>query len=106
MTTAVQSETFTGDDFRTNASLYNQTPKLRRAYDAMVACGIDNIDDTVAHIRRVDEALKEQSENGAGFTPAKELEFGSENAASIADALRGKRPNTSKLRSLFAKVGS
>lgn len=106
MTTAVQTEAFTGEDFRTNAGVYNASAKLRRAFDAMIACGVDKIDDTVAHIRNVVAALEAQSENGAGYTPDKSLGFGSENAASIADALLGKRPSTSALRSLFAKAGS
>ena len=105
-TVSVSEATFTAEDFRTNAGLYNESAKLRRAFDAVLALGVNAVDDTVAHIRKVIAALEVQSENGAGYTPDKAMGFGSENGASIADGLLGRRPTSADLRKNFAKVGS
>jgi hypothetical protein len=71
-----------------------------------MACGCDNVEDTVSHIEHVRELLVAQSENGAGYTPDKTLGFGSENGSSIADALLCRRAGIGAIRSAFAKVGS
>ncbi|NIP23018.1 MAG: hypothetical protein GWN55_06890 [Phycisphaerae bacterium] len=104
MSTAVAEGTFTAEQFVDNATLYNQSAKLRRAFDAVMACGCDNIEDTVAHIEQVRDALRVQSENGAGYTPDKALGFGSENASGIADTLLCRRKGAGTIRTLFAKV--
>jgi hypothetical protein len=44
-------------------------------------------------------------DDGAGYTPAAQLGFGSESAAAIGESIRGLRPTPSKIRSLFAKAG-
>lgn len=106
MSTATEAGTFTAERFAANATVYNQSVKLRRAFDAIMACGCDNVDDTVAHVESVRELLVAQSENGAGYTPDNALGFGSENGASIADTLLGKRPGAATIRTKFAKVGS
>jgi hypothetical protein len=106
MSTATETGTFTVEQFIENAAAYNKSVKLRRAFDAVMACGYDSIEDTVAHIETVKDALLGQSENGDGFTPEKSLGFGSENGASIADTLLCKRGTVGAIRTAFAKVGS
>ena len=108
METTVQDNetgTFTSANFVENARIYNDSAKLRRAFDAVMACGCDNVEDTVAHIENVRELLVAQSENGSGFTPEKTLGFGSENGASIADSLLGNRTGAGTIRTKFANVG-
>jgi hypothetical protein len=106
MDTVVETGTFTAAQFTENAQAYNESVKLRRAFDAVMACGCNDVDDTFAHIERVRELLNAQSENGAGYTPDKTLGFGSENGASIAETLLCKRPGAGVIRAKFAKVGS
>ena len=106
METVNESGTLTADQFVANAGLYNQSTKLRRAFDAIMACGCDNVQDTLAHVESVRSALVEQSENGSGYTPDKSAGFGSENGASIAESLLGRRPGVGIIRTQFAKVGS
>ncbi len=106
MTTVTDSGTLTADQFVVNAGLYNQSAKLRRVFDAVMACGCDNVQDTIAHVERVRDELIAQSEKGSGYTPDKALGFGSESAAAIADSLLGRRASTGEVRKAFAKVGS
>lgn len=106
MTTAIETEALTAETFVGNAKSYNQSTKLRRAFDAVMACGCDNVEDTVAHIECVRDALIAQADNGSGYTPDKTLGFGSENAASIAETLLCKRAGVGVIRTKFAAVGS
>ncbi len=108
MTTSVVDQgTFTAEQFRSNAELYNINPKLRRAFDAIMLCGCDEkeVVNTITHVKRLRDLLIEQSQGGAGYTPDKALGFGSENGAGIADTMLGRRPGASVIRTAFAKVG-
>lgn len=106
METVNETGTLSADQFVANADTYNQSAKLRRVFDAVMACGCDNVPDTLAHVERVRDSLIAQSENGSGYTPDKALGFGSESAAAIADSLLGRRASTADVRKAFAKVGS
>lgn len=106
MDTVTETGALTAEQFVANAESYNESVKLRRAFDAVMACGSDTVEDTVAHIESVRELLIAQSENGAGYTPDKALGFGSENGASIAETLLCKRQGVGAIRTAFAKVGS
>lgn len=103
MSTATETGSLTAEQFVSNAGVYNVSVKLRRAFDAVMACGCDNVDDTVAHIESVRELLVSQSENGAGYTPDQALGFGSENGASIAETILCRRPGAGAIRTAFAK---
>lgn len=48
--------------------------------------------------------LEVMSDNGSSYTPASDLGFGSENAASIADAILGRRASSGKIKSTFARL--
>lgn len=101
-TTAVQSDTFTGADFKRVAKDYAAQRKL---VDALSGVAADKIDEIVGLAKAVISDLDNMSESGKGYTPPVELEFGSDSAAAIADAIRGRRKGLAKVRSLFAKVG-
>jgi hypothetical protein len=107
-TTVVDQGTFTAEQFRSNAELYNISPKLRRAFDAIMACGCDEkeVVNTITHVKSLRDRLHKQSENGAGYTPDKALGFGSENAAGVADTMLCRRPGAGVIRTAFAKAGS
>ncbi len=105
MDTITDTGTFTAETFVENAAAYNQSAKLRRAFDAVMACGCENVNDTVAHVERIKALLEEQSALGSGYTPDKSAGFGSENGSSIADSLLCRRAGMGAIRAAFAKVG-
>lgn len=99
--TAVQKSTEFGQtEFLANAVNY-------RAHKRMVdACSsYDNIDDAMAGLKSVWDALQVQIENGGKFTPDRELGFGSDNAATIAETLTGLRSTTGATRKAFGSLG-
>ncbi len=99
--------TFDAETFAANAGLYNESTRLRRAFDAVMACTAGDKSKTIAevhdHIGLVMAALEEQADIGSGYTPDKALGFGSENGASIAETLLCRRPGASVIRTAFAK---
>ncbi len=94
------SEKFGQDQFLLNAVSY-------RTHKRMVdACsGYDNIEDAVAGLTSAWNALESQVEEGGSYTPDRELGFGSDNAAVIADTLLGNRQTTGATRKAFKDLG-
>jgi len=87
-------------DLVTAAAIYRANKKIVDA-----ASGYDNVDDAVASLREAYKVLQDQSENGGGYTPDRELGFGSDNAAQIADSIMGLRPTVVSTRKAFNTLG-
>ncbi len=79
-----------------------------RAHKRMVdACSsYDNIEDAKAGLQAVWDALETQVEKGGKYTPDRELGFGSDNAATIAETLMGLRSTTGATRKAFKDLGN
>lgn len=91
---------FAVKDLKANAAVYAEH---KRMIDA--ASRYDNVDDAIAGLQTAWSTLETQIESGAGFTPDRELGFGSDNAAVIAESLLGRRNTVGKTRTSFAKLG-
>jgi succinate dehydrogenase/fumarate reductase flavoprotein subunit len=103
MNTSVDVEArteFGADAFRTNAVEYAAN---KRIVDA--ASKYDNLDDAIATLQRVWESLEVQAANGAKYTPAAELGFGSDSASVIAESILGRRSSVAATRKAFANLG-
>jgi hypothetical protein len=101
--TAVKSGTsteFGQSQFLTNARLY-------RAHKAIVnaASKYDNVDDAIVALQEAWEAMTGQADNGAGYTPDRELGFGSDNGQVIAESILGIRTTVTATRKAFADLG-
>lgn len=100
---AVNAEVFIG-----NAKAYKA---VRPLVDALVRLGATKVDkpvnaeDLFAQATDVIDRLMRMSENGASYTPAAELEFGSDNAATIAEKILGRSASAGAVRTAFAKLG-
>jgi hypothetical protein len=84
----------TGPRYKTN----------RKFVEAIIAS--KNPQQSMLDAQEVIDALKILAENGEGYTPPSNLNFGSDNASTIAQAVLGQRASTASIRSAFAKVGS
>ena len=94
------SQEFGADKLKANAALYRQN---KRIVDA--CSGFDSKEDAIAGLNAAWEALEAQVEDGAGYTPERELGFGSDNAAVIAESLMGLRNTVGTTRKEFAALG-
>ena len=100
---------FGAEDLKANAELYR---KHSRLVDA-VASGMtgakpkyDSLDDAWSQLSEVFEVLRAQVDNGVGYTPSRDLGFGSDNASQIAEALIGLRQTVGSTRTAFRKLGA
>jgi hypothetical protein len=91
---------FGQDQFLANAVVYRQH---KRVVDA--CSGYDNVEDAMAGLKLAWAALERQVEEGGSYTPDRELGFGSDNAAVIADTLLGNRQTTGATRKAFKDLG-
>ncbi len=94
------STEFGKDEFLANAVIYRTH---KRAIDA--CSGYDNVEDAIAGIRLAWESLENQVVEGGKYTPDRELGFGSDNAATIAETLMGLRSTTGATRKAFKDLG-
>lgn len=91
---------FGAAEFKANAAVY---AGAKRLIDAASYC--DSLADAIAILTTAHKALKAQADNGSGYTPDRDLGFGSDNAAVIAESLLGVRNTVGKTRTLFSKLG-
>lgn len=85
--------TFGAEQLVANAALYSEHRSLVNA-----ASKYDSFDAAVAALTEVWEAMTYQKVNGASYTPAAELGFGSNNASQIACAVMGETTSLSEVR--------
>lgn len=111
MTTAVQnapenrvegttSVEFGAENLKANAKAYRAHNKIVNA-----AAAYDSPDDAIKCLRETVKILEKQVEDGGGYTPSLDLDFGSDNAAQIAEALLGRRTSLGSTRKAMAKHG-
>ncbi|RLC89141.1 MAG: hypothetical protein DRJ03_00885 [Chloroflexi bacterium] len=91
---------FGAKQLQANAAVYHGA---KRIVDA--ASGFDSLDDAVAALTEAWEVLEAQVESGAGYTPDRELGFGSDNAAVIAESILGRRNSVGATRRAFNNMG-
>jgi hypothetical protein len=96
---------FGAEQFIGLASEYASDKKVKRVVDALCSAS-DNREDVLASALEIIGRLEEMSDNGSGYTPDNSLGFGSDNAATIADTLLGRRASAGEVRKRFNKVGS
>jgi len=94
------SDKFGQTEFLANAVTYRTH---KRVVDA--CSGYDNVDDAIAGLKAAWSALESQVEEGGSYTPDRELGFGSDNAATIAETLMGLRSTTGATRKAFKDLG-
>ncbi len=95
-----QATGFGPDDLVANAVKYREA---KRMVDA--ASRFDSKDDAIAALDDAWSALENQAEVGSEYTPASELGFGSDNAATIALGLLGRRKGIGETRKQFNAMG-
>lgn len=88
------------ESFIGNAANYRANKKIVDA-----AAGYDNIDDAIAGLKSAYGALETQVVEGSGYTPDRDMGFGSDSAAVIAETLLGRRTTPGATRKLFSGLG-
>jgi len=86
--------------FLANAVVYRQH---KRIVDA--CSGYDNVEDAMAGLKLAWETIQSQVDKGGSYTPDRELGFGSDNAATIAETILGLRSTTGATRKAFKDLG-
>jgi hypothetical protein len=100
MTAEATSVEFGAECFCGNAKVYAEN---KRIVDA--ASKYDSLDDAIAALTEVWNALEIQTVDGGGYTPSTELGFGSDNASQIASAILGRKTSVTATRKAFAALG-
>lgn len=85
---------------KASAAIYHGAKRL---VDAASSC--DSLDDAITLLTEAWETLEAQVENGADYTPPREMGFGSDNATVIAESLLGRRNTVGKTRKSFNELG-
>ena len=91
---------FGAKQLKATAAVYHGA---KRIVDA--ASSFDSLDDAVATLTEAWEVLEDQIQSGAGYTPDRELGFGSDNAAVIAESILGRRNTVGATRKSFNALG-
>jgi len=91
---------FGAKELTANAAVYHGA---KRIVDA--ASGYDSLDDAIAALTTAWEVMESQAESGAGYTPDRELGFGSDSAAVIAESILGRRNTVGATRKAFNAMG-
>lgn len=91
---------FGARQLQANAAVYHGA---KRIVDA--ASGFDSLDDAIAALTEAWNTMESQVESGAGYTPDRELGFGSDNAAVIAESILGRRNTVGATRKAFNAMG-
>lgn len=104
MTTTTETKS-TGTQFgatalKANAAVYAQNAAIMNA-----ASKYDSLADAVAGLTLTWETYESQVEHGGRFTPDRELGFGSDNAAVIAESILGRRNGIGATRTALKKLG-
>ena len=94
------SEKFGEVAFLANAVIYRQHKRIVDACSAY-----DNVEDAMAGLKLAWETIQAQVEEGGQYTPDRELGFGSDNAATIAETLLGLRSTTGATRKAIKDLG-
>lgn len=107
MSTTAVMESKTGTVVEFGAKQLKQNAAIYRANAALVnaASKCDSLDDAIAELKDAWKVLEAQVEAGAGYTPDRELGFGSDNAAVIAESILGRRNSVGETRKSFKKLG-
>ena len=107
MTAAVTQSTGTSTDFganelKANAAVYASHKKIMDG-----ASGHDSLDDAIAALTRVWTVMESQVVEGtkSRYTPPRDLGFGSDSAAVIAESILGRRNGIGATRSAFKNLG-
>ncbi len=87
-------------ELKANAAVYRAN---KRIIDA--ASSFDSLDDAIVGLTEAWGVLESQVESGAGYTPDRELGFGSDNATVIAESLLGRRNTVGSTRRSFNNLG-
>jgi len=106
--TAISQGTLTEAQFDAAAVAYSadkQGAKFKRVVDALAACGIDEREDILARVEDLIGQLEYMAENGHGYTPPSEKNFGSDNAAVVAEKILGKAQTVGATRTAFSDWG-
>lgn len=90
--------------FLSVADSYGSDNKVKRVVDALIAHGVDNIDDTVAKAKVIIGRLENMADNASGFTPDKDLGFGSDNGTTIAEKILGLSASAGSVRKAFSAL--
>jgi len=98
--TTEQAVDFGVEQFKANATLYAENKRL---VDAVARC--DSLDDAIATVTKVWDAFEGQIEHGSGYTPGKELGFGSENGQQIAETILGRRATDAAIKKAVSNLG-
>jgi len=101
MTEKATSTEFGSAELRVNAALYAENKRLVDA----AATKYQSLDDAIAALSTVWEALENQARIGGSYTPPVELGFGSDNASQIASAILGRKTSVTETRKAFATLG-
>lgn len=96
---AVETD-FGAKELKANAAVYHDA---KRIVDA--ASSFDSLDDAVAALTTAWNVMESQIENGAGYTPDREMGFGSDNATVIAESILGRRNTVGATRKAFSNMG-
>ncbi len=99
-TPSAVSVDFGKTDLVTTAGIYRTHKKLIDA-----ASGYDSLDDAIASLQEAFGVLEDQADRGGGYTPDRELGFGSDNAEQIARSIMGQRPSVGSTRKAFNTLG-
>lgn len=91
---------FGAKELKANAAVYHGAKRIMDA-----ASGFDSLDDAIAVLTEAYEVMESQVKSGAGYTPDRELGFGSDNAAVIAESILGRRNTVGATRKSFNNLG-
>ena len=91
---------FGAKELKANAALYRTNKAIMDA-----ASRYDNVDDAIAALKETWATFESQIENGSGYTPDRELGFGSDNAAVIGETIVGRRQTVGATRRSLRELG-
>lgn len=95
-----QEQVFGPEDLKRNATLYAEHKAIVNA-----ASKYDSLDDAIASVVEVWEALQDQTVRGKEYTPSSDLGFGSNNASQIAQAIMGQTTGVPAIRKALSALG-
>ncbi len=108
MSTAIQENVFTDVEFDSVAQRYGadtKGAKFRRLVDAIAALGVDEREDNLSRVETLIGQLQTMRDHGAGYTPPSTKDFGSDNAAVIAEKILGQTQTVGACRKAFSDWG-
>ena len=91
---------FGAENLKANAAVYKDAKAIVDA-----ASKFDSLADAQAALEHAWGVFESQIENGAEFTPKRELGFGSDNASVIAETILGRRNSVGATRKALRELG-